>query len=536
MPDQTLLEHLLDKRAALRDEAAVAIEKRDAERIEFEARQNDTEETKRPTDEERSAFATAEEAFRDAHQARMSEIKDLDQRIDEQELIEVRRQAAAEASRASVSVTSEPLTYRSDNAKEISYFADLAVAQVPAIASRMRDPDGALERLQRHAVEMKEELPKRDQAREERSQRQIDEAERSFTRSVAGVRQRGLDASPFERRVTPNRTDGQGGYFVPPLWLIDEFIPALRAGRVAAGLCRQMDLPEGTDSINIPKLANTTAVGAQSDTGAVTSQDLTDTSISAGVKTIAGQEDVALQLIEQSPGQIVDRVIMEDLLADYNRLVDRDVLYGQAGQNKITGIYPSTNWTAGTVATATAAASSGPAFNQTLGAMASKLATNRLSTENVHFLLHPRRWYWYGTALDGANGTVGRPIVGTDGFGPFNVSGLHDGGAAEGHVGRAAFGPHDIYASANVPITDNGSGALSGTFDVAIGAKWDDLWLLEGSLRTRVLPEVLSGTLEVRFQVYNYVAFLVRYGQSIVLAQGAGLAAPTGSIDTAMTF
>jgi hypothetical protein len=51
-----------------------------------------------------------------------------------------------------------------------------------------------------------------------------------------------------------------------------------------------------------------------------------------------------------------------------------------------------------------------------------------------------------------------------------------------------------------------------GTNDLALGAHWDDLWLFEGQVRTRVLSEVLSGTLQVRFQVYNYVAFLARYG------------------------
>jgi uncharacterized protein YneR len=77
---------------------------------------------------------------------------------------------------------------------------------------------------------------------------------------------------------------------------------------------------------------------------------------------------------------------------------------------------------------------------------------------------------------------------------------------------------------------------LSGTNDVAIAAKWDDLWLFESDLRVRVLSEVLSGSLEVRFQVFNYVAFLARYGQSIALSQGTYFAAPTGSTVTSLTF
>ena len=39
-----------------------------------------------------------------------------------------------------------------------------------------------------------------------------------------------------------------------------------------------------------------------------------------------------------------------------------------------------------------------------------------------------------------------------------------------------------------------------------------------------------SGTLEIRYQVFNYVAFLVRYGQSIAIGQGTGYAAPKGAL------
>jgi len=533
--DKSLLEQITERRDRLRDEIADAVEKRSNERAAFEQRTTDEDEAKRPTDEERQAFADAEKAFGEEHDARMAEYRSLRQRLAEQEIVEERREAAARASRGEVRVTSEPLTYRRDNSHEVSYFRDLATIQNPAIRSQARDPEGALNRLQAHAAEMNVELPKRQQERDARAQEQIERAERDFTGSFVGGMRRGLAESPFERRVTPNRTDGQGGFFVPPTWWVDQYVGALRAGRVAAGLCRQMDLPEGTDSINLPKVQTTTLVGPQGDNAPVPSQDFTDTAVTAPVKTLAGQSDVAIQLIDQSPGQILDQVIGEDLIADYNRQVDRQVISGGGGAFSIAGIYPAANWSALGVTTASGAAASGPAFNQTLAAMASQLATNRYSVEGVHFLLHPRRWYWASSALDGASGTVGRPIFSNPAFGPYNASVLNDRtGNAEGRVGSVAFGPHDIYIDANVPTSD-ATGGGSGQ-DVAIGAKWDDLWLFEGALRTRVLPEVLSGNLEIRFQVFNYVAFLARYGQSIVLATGAGLAQPRGSIDTAMTF
>jgi hypothetical protein len=524
--DRPLIEQLRDKRSKLVDETAALVEQREKDRTEFEARSDVPE-------ADQTKFADEERAFNEDFTKREGEIQDLDRRIAEQEIVEKRREQAAQASSTSASVRSEPLTYRRDLEGKVSYFGDLAAVTVPGLASRMEDPAGARERLERHAKEMNVELPKRAEARERRAQRQVDEAERSFTGSLAGVEQRGLGESPFERRVNPNRTDGQGGYFVPPTWLIDEYIPALRAGRVAANLARNLPLPDGTDSINIPKVSTTTTVDVQTaDNAAVPSQDLTDTSVSTNVKTIAGQEDVAIQLVEQSPGQIIDRVIMEDLLADYNRRVDRQVIQGTGINGQILGILPAANWSALGV-TWTTSTVTGHAFTHVLAAMASKVSYNRFNLQNFAYLLHGRRWFWYASALDGSSGTSGRQIVNPRDTG-FNLDAVSEGLAAEGHVGRAPFGP-DVSISPNIPTNDN-TDTGGATRDVAIGAKWDDLWLFEGSLRTRVLPEVLSGTLQIRYQCYNYVAFLARYGQSIVLGTGTGFVPPVSAIDSSITF
>jgi hypothetical protein len=55
------------------------------------------------------------------------------------------------------------------------------------------------------------------------------------------------------------------------------------------------------------------------------------------------------------------------------------------------------------------------------------------------------------------------------------------------------------------PTDGTGSGD---TFTPAISGTFDDLLLFEGDIRTRVLQEILSGTLQVRFQIYSYLAFL----------------------------
>lgn len=99
-----------------------------------------------------------------------------------------------------------------------------------------------------------------------------------------------------------SRTDGQGGYAVPPAWLMTQYIELVRAGRAFANVVTNQPLPAGTDSINIPRVLTGTATGVQNgDNTNVVEQDLTDSFVNAPVRTVAGQQDLAIQLIEQSP-------------------------------------------------------------------------------------------------------------------------------------------------------------------------------------------------------------------------------------------
>jgi hypothetical protein len=126
--------------------------------------------------------------------------------------------AAAPVRTSEVRVGQEELTYRRGG--ENSYFRDLVRAYEPGGNRDYR----AGERIQRHAKEMEVEL-----------------------------------------RANMSRTDGTGGEFVPPLWLMNQYIPLARAGRVTADLCRMLPLPTGTDSINLPKVSTGTATAEQAD-------------------------------------------------------------------------------------------------------------------------------------------------------------------------------------------------------------------------------------------------------------------------------
>jgi hypothetical protein len=94
---------------------------------------------------------------------------------------------------------------------------------------------------------------------------------------------------------------------------------------------------------------------------------------------------------------------------------------------------------------------------------------------------------------------------------------------AEGATGTFAGQP--VYIDANI-LSNDGVGLNQ---DRLIVAKFDDFYLWEGAIRFRALQEVLSGTLQVRLQMYNYVAFMPdRYPVGASIVVGTGLVSPSG--------
>ena len=529
--ESTYLQNLSDLRQVKVDAWSEFIEAREKVETEFVTRAAGDD---KPTEAEVTTHEDARATYRAEADQRESEIKELDKRIADQEEVERRRADAAKANKGLPSGIVEPLTYTRESgrgAEGVSYYRDLASYMLSDVNFQSTTSDASHARLQRHAAEMVVEMPKRAKSRERRAYSKVQEAE--GTELPSDPFHRGQVSNPFEYRVEPNRADGYGGYFVPPLWLPDEFIPQLVAHLVAAALCRQMDLPQGTDSINIPAVNAGTAVGyQQADNAGVLTQDWTDTAVQANVKTIAGDSDVALQLLEQSPHGLVDEVITMNLVQQYNAFLDQQVLAGdglnasQLQGGHLKGLYPYTNWANTNSVTWTATNPAAYTFPSVLGVMASQIAKTRYDQTNLKYVLHGRRFFWYATGLDGND----RPLVGSSGYGPWNVPALMEAPLpAEGLAGSTNFGA-PIYVDDNIGTADaTGGGSAQ---DYALAALWDDLWLFQGDMRTNVFREVLSGSLGVRFQIYNYVAFLARYGQSIAVATGTGFSAPYGAVSS----
>lgn len=308
-----------------------------------------------------------------------------------------------------------------------------------------------------------------------------------------------------------SRTDGQGGYAVPPAWLMNQYIELARPGRAIANLVQRQPLPGGTDSLSIPKILTGTAVGVQTaDNQQVTEVDLTDTFISAPVRTISGQQGVAIQLIDQSPIAF-DDVIFRDLVAAHAAATDHQVLDGTGSAGQVLGI----NHTPGI---STIVAASG-GYQDTYKAIANAIQlvhTTRFLPPEV-IVMHPRRW----GALLASFSNDGRPLFIPNAQGPFNAGGILTDVASQQVVGTVQGLP--VVTDPNISITSGTEYSSYGDEDVIYVLRASDLVLYESGVRARVLPEVRATTLTVLLQVYSYLAFTAsRYPASVVTITGLG--------------
>ncbi len=488
------LTKLFERRTAL-------VKERDAVTAAVEARGdgNLTDAETRTFDEKRAAIKALDENEIVPLQARIKELEGDEQR--QANADKILAEGGQTRNQGGATVT-EPMTYSRHSGN--SYFFDLAKAH-------FRSDHAAQERLNRHAAELRVELPARERRREERARTQMDNL---------ATTERWTDeqrAKAFEQRVNPNRTDGQGGYFVPPLWLMDEYIELPRFGRPIADSVRNLELPAGTDSINLPKVATGSTTAAQTaDGAAVSSTDITDTSVSATVYTAAGQQDVGMQLIDQSPAPGFDFITYSDLLADLATKQDVYVISGTGSNGQPTGILnvSSPNAITYTDADPTLPEMWGPWIKSV-----SQIATNRKRPATATFVI-PAIWYWGCSEQD----TTKRPLILPEQNGPFNAMALQTGAEAEGPVGRLSVGV-PVILDGNIP-TNLGVGTNETRI---ITLRTPDLYLWEGAIQTRALTEVLSGTLQIRFQVWRYAAFMPnRLPKAISIVSGTGMIPTSG--------
>jgi HK97 family phage major capsid protein len=375
------------------------------------------------------------------------------------------REASALLGKASVKVGEEPRTYRPGSGH--SYFRDLAAVQVPQLGL---DTAGAAERLARHGKETS-----------------VDLAEK--------------------RDVTS--ADPGTATFIPPLYLGERWIDKEMAGRPFANAVATMPLPATGKTLDMPKVATAPAAAVQAaEADPVNEVNFDGETISTPKVLIAGQNDLSIQAYEfADPG--MDTVIMRELTKSYNSVLDTQMLTGTGANGQHDGLK---NVASINTITFSAVGSAGGA-DGLVGSIydaVSQIATQAPGYMADAVVMHPRRAAWIASHRD-ANGSLLQQ-------GSFALaSGAQNNGFALSVAGLG------VIIDPNI-TTVQGAGTNEDELYVVVT---DELILAEGDLRARVLTEVLSGTLQVRLQLYAFSAFVSnRRPKTICRISGVGLAAP----------
>ena len=406
---------------------------------------------------------------RDFHAEELRKLEEERERALEKLEREISFQRGREASAfmlkdGGVKVGEEPRTYRPGG--EHSYFRDLAAVQAPQLGL---DVTGAAERLARHGNEVS-----------------VDQERRDVTSADPGTLK-----------------------FIPPLYLGERWIDKEMAGRPFANAVASMPLPSTGKTLDMPKVATAPAAAVQAaEADPVNEVNFDGETISTPKVLIAGQNDLSIQAYEfADPG--MDTVIMRELTKSYNSVLDTQLLTGTGANGQHDGLKNVTGINTITYSAVGAAGGADGLVGSIYDAV-SQIATNAPGYMADAVVMHPRRGAWIASHRD-ANGSLLQQ-------GSFALaSGAQNNGFALSVAGLG------VILDPNI-TTVQGAGTNEDELYVVVT---EELILAEGDLRARVLTEVLSGTLQVRLQLYALSAFVSnRRPKTICRISGAGLAAP----------
>lgn len=372
----------------------------------------------------------------------------------------------------------EPMTYT--RFSEHSFFQDLY--------QRDRHGDqGAAERLERHANETQIELRDRD---------------------LRGARP---DGATYEIRTPVNWTPGDGGDFAPPLWLNEAFATAPRPKRVLAAFIPNFRLPQGVQTVLMPRLTTGTKTAPTQLDAPQPDQNIRDAEVASPVRTITGKEDVPLQLLEQSPaGAALDWALFRDLQEDYDSQLETQLLAGTGRGAELLGLI---NLAGINRIVYTDGAPTAIKLFASFEHAAAKIGDNRELPPEL-WLMRTARWAFLGAGEDEEK----RPLAVPGHTPPPPIPYLFDDNrpsAVSTELGWPIF-PDDA-----IPVN-----AESGQ-DFILAARPTDMLLLESEPRTEILREPLAGNMGVRLQFRRYASGVTgRYPSGVSVIEGTGLKVP----------
>lgn len=282
-------------------------------------------------------------------------------------------------------------------------------------------------------------------------------------------------------------TGAAGSGIVPPKWLVDEYAPLARQGRMVANSVRRIPLTDPAP-LTLPKqtVGSDTEVTEQATEGdAIEGDDQFDTDVdTVAPKPTAGKQVVTRQMID-STNPAVDILIYGDLLAAYNTKIEAKVC---------AALLAAAGTTVATMATEAA-------FDTNLAGVDAvvdtALAVRRARKLPANFIASNIRRY--GEFLKMKDST-GRPLMPDESGGPMNVVGVGSVDV-DGRLKGLGYLPTDGIAETYAEST--------------LIYRGSDTLLFEGNTM-RFRYEEKQGPEKVELGIWAYTAVLVRYSGSSV--------------------
>lgn len=135
----------------------------------------------------------------------------------------------------------------------------------------------------------------------------------------------------IQMRAGVTQTAGSGGEFVPPVWLMQKYAPALRSGRPFLNGLGTNTVKFKGNQLDFPSFTSGASVAVQTDGNAPSNTDPVTAKLTAQVQTEAGRSVASWQLIDLNP--MSEEILTRDLLFAYHSQLDKDILAASSVAN-----------------------------------------------------------------------------------------------------------------------------------------------------------------------------------------------------------
>jgi HK97 family phage major capsid protein len=253
-------------------------------------------------------------------------------------------------------------------------------------------------------------------------------------------------------------------------------------------------------TINIPKITAPGQVAVQyPELSTVENVDQTDEFVSTVLTTVAGQQTVSRQLLDQSPIEL-DSVIFKGLSQSWAAEQDQVALYGTGSNGQYTGI--------ANLSGITQIGFQGNTIQEIYTGITSAIKAhwaNRFLAPTT-ILVHPNTAAEWLSKLD----TSDRPLFVPTNQGPFNAAGIIDSVAAQGPIGKIL--GLDLVLDPNI-TSSNG-------VESVFVFRADDLMFFTSGMRAQVHQDTLATELAVLLSLWSYDGLIARYPNAIIELTG----------------